>query len=84
MTTMPSDVILSYLDFAENYSFQVQNKIQSMYYHTFSVTILVHITHKMFIDEVTGEEKLLKESHYYISDDRAHDTLFVLYCLLEH
>ena len=55
-----------------------------MYYHTFSVTILVHITHKMFVDEVTEEEKLLKESHYYISDDIAYDTLFVQHYLLEH
>jgi hypothetical protein len=84
MTTMPGDVLLSHLDFAENYSFEVQNEIQSMYYHTFSVTILVHITHRMLEDELTGEERMLKETHYYISDDRAHDTLFVQHCLLEH
>ena len=84
MSTMPRNVLLSHLDFAENYSFEVQNEIQSMYYHTFSVTILVHITYKMQQDDQTGEEKMLKETHYYISDDKAHDTLFVQHCLLEH
>ena len=27
---------------------------------------------------------MLKEMYYYISDDKAHDTLFVQHCLLKH
>jgi hypothetical protein len=38
----------------------------------------------MFLDDLTEEEEMLKETHYYISDDRVHDTLFVQHYLLEH
>jgi competence CoiA-like predicted nuclease len=40
MTMMPRDILLLHLDFAKNYSFEIQNEIQSMYYHTFLVTFL--------------------------------------------
>lgn len=31
MSDLPADMILSHIDFAENYSFQIQNEIQSMH-----------------------------------------------------
>ena len=31
MKEMPRDVLLSHIDFAENYSFEIQNEVQSMY-----------------------------------------------------
>jgi hypothetical protein len=34
METLPEDTILSHVDFFENYGFQVQNEIQSSYYHS--------------------------------------------------
>lgn len=39
-----SDTIVSVVDFAENYSFTVQNEVQSMHWHSYQVTILVHIS----------------------------------------
>jgi hypothetical protein len=42
MNDLPVDMILSHIDFAENYSFQIQNEIQSMYWFSHQVTILVH------------------------------------------
>jgi hypothetical protein len=28
--------------------------------------------------------EIMKESHFYISDDKEHDTLFVQHCLMLH
>ena len=41
--TFPSGTILSVVDFAENYTLQIQNEIQSQYYHSNQVSIMVHI-----------------------------------------
>jgi hypothetical protein len=49
-----------------------------------NVTILVHTTHRTVIDPETGVERILKESHFYVSDDKKHDTLFVQHCLNMH
>jgi hypothetical protein len=40
MKNVPEGVLVSHIDFAENYSFAIQNKVQSMYYFSTSVTIL--------------------------------------------
>jgi hypothetical protein len=44
----------------------------------------VHITYRKVLNLDTRDEKLQKESHLWITDDKAHDTLFVQYCLQEH
>ena len=44
MKEMPRDVLLSHIDFAENYSFEIQNEVQSMHWHSTQISILVHIT----------------------------------------
>lgn len=75
----PNDVVVSVIDFAENYSFKEQNEIQSMHWYCSQVTILVHITYVR--DEA---ENVLKFIHFYISDDKEHDTLFVQHCLQLH
>ena len=75
----PKDVVVSVIDFAENYSFKEQNEIQSMHWYSLQVTILVHITYVR--DE---SENVLKFIHFYISDDKEHDTLFVQHCLQLH
>jgi hypothetical protein len=36
--------IISMVDFAKNYSFQVQNEVQNMHWHSYQINILVHIT----------------------------------------
>ena len=47
MKELPADAILSHVDFAENYSFEIQNEIQSMHWHSSHITILVHITYRL-------------------------------------
>ena len=78
--------ILSHIDFAENYTFQVQNEIQSMYFQSTQMTILVHVTFYVArtSDDKNEEPHLVRKTHYYISDDRSHDTLFVQHCLMLH
>ena len=44
--TFPLGTILSVVDFAESYSLQLQNEIQSQYYHSEQVNIMVHITYR--------------------------------------
>jgi hypothetical protein len=80
MKELPADAILSHVDFAENYSFEIQNEIQSMHWHSSQITILVHITYRL--DALTNS--MVKESHFYLSDDKTHDTLFVQHCFLQH
>lgn len=75
--TFPDDVVVSVIDFAENYSFKEQHEIQSMHWYSNQVTILVHI---IYCRSSGGE--VLKTTHFYISDDKVHDTLFVQHCLL--
>jgi hypothetical protein len=86
MKNLPADVIISHIDFAENYSFMIQDEIQSMHWHSTQVTILVHITlRRVFLDDADeGDGEIVKESHFYISDDKEHDTLFVQHCLMLH
>jgi hypothetical protein len=79
MECMGEDVILSHIDFAENYTFEIQNQIQSMYWCSTQISILVHITYRIKPD---GE--LVKDSHFYITDDEQHDSLFVQHCLMQH
>jgi hypothetical protein len=63
----------------------MQNEIQSMHWHSFQVNILVHIT--FWVDPTSGEgnddKKIIKETYFYVSDDKDHDTLFVQYCLFQ-
>jgi hypothetical protein len=79
MANLPFDCILSHIDFAENYTFQIQNEIQSMHWHSFQVIILVHIT--FCVDFAFGfddeDNTFIKDNHFYILDDKEHDTLFV-------
>lgn len=88
LITFPKDVVLSVIDFAENYSFQTQNEIQEMHWFSIQITILVHIMyrHNPEYDPMDPKSKgpILKEYHYYISDDRIHDTLFVQHCFELH
>lgn len=78
MKNIPEGVLVSHIDFAENYTFAIQNEVQSMYYFSTSVTIVVQISmYRLGAD-------VLKCTHYYISDDKCHDSAFVQHCLLKH
>jgi hypothetical protein len=64
----------------------VQNEISNMHWHNFHITIPVHITYKQNpkFDPTVLESKLLKEVHYYVSNDSSHDILFVQHAFLFH
>jgi hypothetical protein len=86
MDNFPLNKILSHIDFAKNYNFEMQNEIQSMHWHSFQVTILVHIIFQ--VDQSNGkgnnDKKIIKETHLYVSDDKDHDILFMQHCFLMH
>jgi hypothetical protein len=79
-------MILIHIDFVESHTFQVQNEVQFMYYHSTQRTILVQVTYTSFSTEAYKDNvaTLVHETHYYIFDDRTHDTLFVQHDLLQH
>ena len=72
--------ILSVIEFVENYTLQPQNEIQSQYYHLEQVSIMVHITYRHGPDSNEEKRVILKESHFYISDDRTHDIHYLQHC----
>ena len=82
--SVPPSTLISCVDFSENYTLKVQNEIQSMHWHNDQITILVHITYKLNPDwhAENDEPLLLKEFHYYVSDDKTHDSLFVQHCFM--
>jgi hypothetical protein len=67
------------VDFAKNYSFQMQNEVQSMHWHSYQISILVHITYRFDpnFDVHDDDSKILIEYHFYISNDRKLDSEFV-------
>lgn len=71
-------MVLTHIDFAENYTFEMQNEIQSMYYYSDQVSILVQVTYSVDFGELAlgGPMQLKRETHFYISDDKHHDTDF--------
>jgi hypothetical protein len=38
-----ANIVVSMVEFANNYSFEVQNEVQNMHWHTYQVSIIVHI-----------------------------------------
>ena len=64
----------------------IQNETQSMHWRSVQVSILVHITYRLNPNwsNVNDEPLLLKEVHYYVSDDKVHDSLYVQHCFLMH
>ncbi len=88
LTTFPQDSILLVVDFAKNYTFQEFNENQYMHWHSFHISILVHIYYRWNPNFVAnpnwGEKKLLTDYHYYISNDNEHDPLFVQHCFQLH
>ena len=73
------------VDFVENYTFAAQKEIQSEYYHSDQVSIFVHVLYRHAqsnVDDIenTDNRHVIKEYHFYISDDRTHDTHFVQHC----
>lgn len=74
------------VDFAENYSFEAQNEVQSMHWHTFHINILVHITlrHNLHANPYDENSCILIEYHFHIFNDQKHDSKFVQHCFKLH
>ena len=43
LKSFPKDTMVSIVNFVENYTFEVENKFQSMHWRSFYISILVHI-----------------------------------------
>jgi hypothetical protein len=86
MDVLLSDMISSHIDFVEHYTFEIQNEIQSMHWYSFQVIILTHITFRVDPMNELGidKRKIIKETHFYISNDKEHDTLFVQHYFMMH
>ena len=65
---------------------KIQNETQSMHWRSQQVLILVHIAYRLNPNwsNENNEPLLLKEVHYYVSDDKVHDSLYVQHCFLMH
>ncbi len=57
---------MSIVDFAENCTFEVQNEMQSMHWHSYQKSILVHISfcHNLTPDPYDEDFKILKKYHF--------------------
>ena len=66
------------LDFAENYSFLVQDAAQGFHWYNLQATI-----HSFIIYYVDRSGKLVHKSYACVSDHKTHDTIMV-YSFLKH
>jgi len=82
----PTNTMVSIVDFIENFSFEVQNEMQSMHWHTYQISILVHINfrHNLAPNRYDEDSKILIEYHFYISNDCNNDSKFVQHCFKLH
>ncbi len=80
------DTIVLVIDFAKNYSFEIQNEMQSMHWHNYQVTILVHITWVKNRRPNLHDErnKTLMKYYFYVYDDKSHNSYFVQDYLILH
>ena len=78
--------MVSVIDYVENYSFKVQNKVQSMHWHSYQVTILVYIMWVKSPNSNPEEEstRSIMAYHFYIFDNKLYESHFVQHCLLLH
>jgi hypothetical protein len=79
-------MVLSCVDFFENYTMKIQNEVQSMHRHNFQVSILVHINywHNLLANPIDPNSSIIKEVHYYVFDDPNHDSLYVQHAFMLH
>ena len=86
LENIPANGIVSVIDFAENYSFEVQNEVQSMNWHSYQVSILVQISwiRNPNANPANPSSMTLMKYNFYISDDKSHDSYYVQHCLNLH
>jgi hypothetical protein len=70
------NIVVSHIDFYKNYVFMVQNEIQDLHWFSFQITSLVHIMYRSNkdFDPIEARSRILKDIHYYIFDEKEHDT----------
>ena len=74
------------VDFADNYTFEAQKEIQSKYYHSDQVSICFHVLYRHAkhnvddIESTNDNRHVIKEYHFYISDDCTHDIHYAQHC----
>ena len=73
----PLALLYQFVEFAENYRLQPQNETQSQYYNSIQIFIFVHITYRHAPDSAKDNQKIIREYHFYMSDDRSHSHEFV-------
>jgi hypothetical protein len=74
LENIPADGIVSVIDFAENYSFEIQNEVQSMHWQNYHPNL----------DLSDPSTNALMKYHFHISHDKKHDSYFVQHCLNLH
>ncbi len=86
MKSFPKDCIVSLVDFVKKYNFQMQIEVHSMHWHSYQISILVHITYRSYsnFDGYDENSRILTKYHFYISNDRKHDFEFVQHCFKLH
>lgn len=87
MANQSSNCLVSCVDFAENYSFMEHNEIQTQHCQNFQITILVHLTWRINPNFKVGNDektKVITKYHFYNSNDRTCDNLFVQHYFTWH
>jgi len=79
LRSFPQDNIVSIVDFAKNYTFEIQNEVQSIHWFLYQISIFVHICmrHNPNANPYDEDTWLLMEYHFYITEDKQHDTEMV-------
>jgi len=70
LETFPPEIVMSIIDFVEMYTFMDFNEVQEMHWHSFQLTILVHIYYQWnptYLENPNIDaKKLIIEYNYYI------------------
>jgi hypothetical protein len=69
------DNIVSMVNFAENYCFEIQNEVQNMHWYFYQHIWYTSSHHNLDFDP--NETTLFNEYHFYISNDCKYDYEFV-------
>ncbi len=70
LENLPSNTILSCVDFFKSYTMNIQNEVQNMHWHNFQVSILVHISYRQnLLVDPTNPNSIIKEVHYHVFND---------------
>lgn len=75
--SFPIGTIVSVVYFAKNYTLQPRNEVQSQYYNSIQIAIFVHITYRHAPNSTKEDRKIIREYHFYMSDDRLHSSEYM-------